>query len=47
MLNNRFTSCKIDLSAKDLNKWIQEIKRMYDEKINYINRLMCVEYKKK
>ena len=47
MLNNRFTSCLLDLSAKDLNKGIQEINRMYDAKINFIDRLMCLEYKKK
>ena len=47
MLNNRFTSCLLDLSARDLNKGIQEINRMYDVKINFIDRLMCLEYKKK
>ena len=47
MLNNRFTSCLLDLSAKDLNKGIQEINRMCDTKINFIDRLMCLEYKKK
>ena len=47
MLNNRFTSCLLDLSANDLNKGIKEINGTYNAKINFIDRLMCVEYKKK
>ena len=47
MLNNRFTSCLLDLSTKDLNKGIKEINGTYNAKINFIDRLMCVEYKKK
>ena len=47
MLNNRFTSCLLDLSANDLNKGIQEINETYNAKINFIDRLMCLEHKKK
>jgi hypothetical protein len=47
MLNNRFTSCLLDLSTNDLNKGIKEINGTYNVKINFIDRLMCVEYKKK
>ena len=47
MLNNRFTSCLLDLSAKDLSKGIQEINKVYGAKINFTDRLMCLEYKKK
>jgi len=47
MLNNRFTSCLLNLSSKDLNKGIEEVNRMYGKKINFFDRLMCLEHKKK
>ena len=47
MLNNRFTSCLLNLSAKDLNQGIQEVNRTYGTKINFIDRLMCLEHKNK
>jgi ubiquinone/menaquinone biosynthesis C-methylase UbiE len=47
MIKNRFTSCLLNFSHKELNIGIQEIKEKYKKKISFYDKLICITYKKK
>ena len=47
MIKNRFTSCLLNLSFKELNTGIEEIKKKYKKKIMFHDKLICISYKKK
>ena len=46
MLKNRFTSCLLNFSKKELSEGIEEVNRNYKNKINFKDRLICLTYKK-
>jgi cyclopropane fatty-acyl-phospholipid synthase-like methyltransferase len=47
MVKNKFTSCLLNLSSKNLKKGIDEIKKKYKKKIVFYDKLICISYKKK
>jgi|TARA_B110000467_G_C18147522_1_gene382311 ubiquinone/menaquinone biosynthesis C-methylase UbiE len=46
MINSRYISCLLDLSKKDLNKGIIEIKSKFKKKIKFTDTLKCICYNK-
>jgi cyclopropane fatty-acyl-phospholipid synthase-like methyltransferase len=46
MLKNRFTSCLLNFSNKELSEGIEEVNRNFKRKINFKDRLICLTYKK-
>jgi len=47
MIKNRFTSCLLNLSSKELKTGIEEIKKKYKKKLEFYDELICISYKKK
>ena len=47
MIKNRFTSCLLSLSPKELKIGIKEIKKKYKKKLVFYDKLICISYKKK
>ena len=47
MIKNRFTSCLLNLSAKELKEGIKEIKKKYKNELTFSDKLICISYKKK
>lgn len=47
MIKNKFTSCLLNLSSKNLKIGINEIKKKYKKKIVFHDKLICISYKKK
>ncbi|MDA7606040.1 class I SAM-dependent methyltransferase [Pelagibacteraceae bacterium] len=47
MIKNRFTSCLLDMSNKELKIGIKEIKKKYNKKLIFSDKLICISYKKK
>jgi ubiquinone/menaquinone biosynthesis C-methylase UbiE len=47
MIKNRFTSCLLDLSSKELKTGMEEIKKKYKTKLVFNDKLICISYKKK
>ena len=47
MIKNRFTSCLLNLSAKELKEGIKEIKKQYKNELMFNDKLICISYKKK
>ncbi len=47
MIKNRFNSCLLDFSLKELILGTEEISRRYEKKLNFLDRLICITYKKK
>jgi len=47
MLKNRFTSCLLNFSNKELSEGIEEIDHNFKNKINFKDRLICLTYKNK
>ena len=47
MLANRFTSCLLNFSNEELKQGVKEVNYKYKNKINFIDRLTCIEYTKK
>jgi len=47
MIKNRFTSCLLDLSAKELRDGIIEIRENNKKKLIFFDKLICISYKKK
>ena len=47
MIKNRFTSCLLRLSHKELKNGIEEIKKKYKKKLAFSDQLICISYKKK
>jgi ubiquinone/menaquinone biosynthesis C-methylase UbiE len=47
MIKNRFNSCLLDLSLREIKTGIEEIKRKYKKKLVFTDTLICISYKKK
>ncbi len=47
MINNRFTSCLLNLSSEALKTGIKEIKKKYKKELRFQDKLICISYKKK
>ena len=47
MIKNRFTTCLLSLSPKELKIGIKEIKKKYKKKLVFYDKLICISYKKK
>ncbi len=45
MIKNRYMSCLLDVSSKDLFNGINELKSTYKERIKFKDTLVCLEYK--
>ena len=46
MIKNRFTSCLLNLSSEELKTGIKEIKKKYQKKLIFLDKLICISYKK-
>ena len=46
MIKNRFTSCLLNLSSEELKTGMKEIKKNYNKKIKFYDKLICISYKK-
>ena len=46
MIKNRYISCLLNISNKDLIKGISELNSIYKNKIIFKDTLVCLEYKK-
>ena len=46
MIKNRFTSCLLNLSSEELKTGMKEIKKNYNKKIKFYDKLLCISYKK-
>ena len=47
MIKNRFTSCLLNLSIKELKVGMDEIKNKYKKKLIFFDKLICISYEKK
>ena len=47
MIKNKFTSCLLNLSIKELKVGMKEIKKKYKKKLEFYDKLICISYKKK
>jgi ubiquinone/menaquinone biosynthesis C-methylase UbiE len=47
MVKNRFTSCLLNFSFRELKIGTEEIKERYREKLSFYDKLICISYKKK
>ena len=47
MLKNRFTSCLLNFSNKELSEGIEEVDHNFKNKINFKDRLICLTFKNK
>ena len=47
MIKNRFTSCLLNFSFKELTIGIKEIRERYKKKLIFFDKLICITYKKK
>jgi len=47
MIKNRFNSCLLNLSSKEIKIGIEEIKKKYKKKFTFSDKLICISYKKK
>ena len=46
MIINRYISCLLNLSKKEIKKGVEEIKSNYKNQINFTDTLICINYKK-
>ena len=46
MILNRYISCLLNLSKKEIKKGVEEIKSNYKNQINFTDTLICINYKK-
>ena len=46
MIKNRYISCLLNLSRKEIKKGIEEIKSNLKNQINFTDTLICINYKK-
>ena len=46
MIKSRYISCLLDLSKKDLDKGINEIKSKFKKQIKFTDTLICISYNK-
>jgi cyclopropane fatty-acyl-phospholipid synthase-like methyltransferase len=47
MLKNRFTSCLLNFSNRELSEGIEEVNRNFKNKINFKDRLICLTFENK
>ena len=47
MVKNRFNSCLLSLSTRELEVGVKEIKKKYKKKLMFFDKLICVSYQKK
>jgi len=47
MIKNRFNSCLLALSSKEIKTGIEEIKKKYKKKLIFSDNLICISYKKR
>jgi len=47
MIKNRFNSCLLNFSTKELKAGIDEIKKNYQKKLIFFDKLICISYKNK
>jgi len=46
MIKNRFNSCLLNLSSKELKIGIDEIRKKYKRKLIFFDKLICISYEK-
>ena len=46
MVKNRFNSCLLNLSLKEIKTGIEEIKKKYKRKLIFFDKLICISYEK-
>ena len=46
MIKDRFNSCLLNLSSKELKNGTEEIKKKYKKKLIFSDKLICISYKK-
>ena len=46
MIKNRYISCLLDMSVKDITLGVNEFKQKYKKKINFTDSLKCISYRK-
>jgi ubiquinone/menaquinone biosynthesis C-methylase UbiE len=46
MINARYISCLLNLSKKDINKGVKEVKSKFKNRIIFTDRLVCLDFKK-
>lgn len=47
MIKNRFTSCLLNFSSKELKTGTEEVKKKYKKKLIFNDKLICISYKKR
>tara|TARA_B110000444_G_scaffold190301_1_gene179857 strand:- start:89 stop:802 length:714 start_codon:yes stop_codon:yes gene_type:complete len=47
MIRDRFNSCLLNLSSKEIKTGIEEIKKRFKKKLKFSDKLICISYKKK
>ena len=47
MLQQRYISCLVNLNKNQISNGINEIKKLFNKKINFIDKLICISYIKK
>jgi ubiquinone/menaquinone biosynthesis C-methylase UbiE len=47
MIKNRFNSCLLNFSLKELKKGIEEINHRYKKELTFFDKLICITYEKK
>jgi ubiquinone/menaquinone biosynthesis C-methylase UbiE len=47
MIKDRFNSCLLSLSTKEIKTGLEEIKKKYKKKIKFSDKLICISYKKR
>ena len=46
MIKNRFNSCLLNISLKELKNGVKEIKKNYKKKLIFYDKLISISYKK-
>ena len=46
MIKNKFNSCLLNLSPKEINSGVKEIKKRYKKKLIFLDKLICISYEK-
>ena len=47
MIKNRFTSCLLNLTTRELKAGTEEIKKKYKKKLVFSDKLICISYERK
>jgi len=47
MLKQRYISCLVNLNKNQINSGINEIKKLFNKKINFVDKLISIKYTKK